>query len=206
VRPPEIILYVLFPLFIAVGIALGMDAVSAVEFSYARAAFAFAAAVTIGLTLWWFYQADFTRAVALMLFFSVGSIGVAWWAGMKWLDLKEHVFCYIGAVPDGDGIYRLTAWSVGPYPAINVRISISNPTGDFSSNPEIYDVGDVEPLPARRLISVPPIPHGNYKIRIQTRSGYFFETLAVAPGLITRVDMSRVIFNEDGSSVLMPLR
>ena len=38
-RAPDIALSVLFPIFIAIGIALGMDAVSADQFWVARAAF-----------------------------------------------------------------------------------------------------------------------------------------------------------------------
>jgi hypothetical protein len=183
VRPPEILLYVLFPIFIAIGIALGMDATGPTEFGYARAALCLAGFISIGLTLWWFYQTELTSAVALMLFFTVGCIGTALVGGLKWLDLKENTFCYIGAIL-GDmhnkGPYVLAAWGNGPYPTINVKITVRNVKDAFDSTPPYYELGDVEPNMARQLHNVPPLPGpGTYQIDIHARSGNFQEILTI---------------------------
>lgn len=217
-RAPEIVLYVLFPMLIAVGLALGMDAVSATEFWYARAAFNLAAAIAIGLTMWWFYQADFTAMIALMVFFTVGSIGATWWGGQKWLDLKENTYCYflvafnsVGA-PANEGPYPLMAFSSGPYPVTNVRVAIRNVQHDANwpiNGPNYIEIGDVEPAVAKSLPQIPPLAPGVYQIEIRARSGIFREILAIkwdGKNSSQKIEVDRRIMIGGQKPALIPLR
>jgi hypothetical protein len=180
-RAPDIALSVLFPILIAVGIALGMDAVTAPEFFYARVALILAAFLAFSLTMWWFYLIDFSWPVAAMILVTVGSVGVALVGGLKWIDEKQNTHCIIvGGIGGGDsasqGSYMVTATNHGWYPALNVRIRIV----DYRFVSTVYDVGDVDPNLDRGLPNVPAFPGlGTYEILIFSRSGNFHEILKI---------------------------
>ena len=55
-RPIEILLGVLFPLLVAVGLAMAMGANSSMEFAIARFGFIGAAIDLGGLIVWWVYK------------------------------------------------------------------------------------------------------------------------------------------------------
>ena len=183
VRAPDIALSVLFPVLIAVGIALGMDAVSPAEFLYAKAALVLAALLACVLTMWWFYVIEFSWPAAAVIFVTVGSVGVALVGGLKWLDLKENTHCIIvGQIWNGDSAsqptFPVSATNKGWYPALNVRIRIR----DWHYPNHAYEIGDVDPNLERVLDNVPPFPgFGTYEIFIYSRSGNFREILRIYP-------------------------
>jgi hypothetical protein len=206
VRTPEVVLSVLFPLLVAVGIALGIDAVTATEFWYAKLAFAFAAALIMGVTLWWFYREPLTPAVGVMVFFLTGSIGTALFGGLKWLDLKENVYCVV--LPSwhfenvGDGPWPLVINVRGIFPAIDVKLSIR----EVHAGPTAYliqkNIGDVEPSAAYPLDDdgIPSLPAGIYQINLHMRSGNFVEDLLFdkkEDRLIMRFQIWRIFFENN---------
>jgi hypothetical protein len=157
--------------------------VTATQFSYAQAAFSLAGAIAIGLTLWWFYQTTLTPAVGVMVFFTVGCVGLTWMGGLKWLDLKENIYAYVVVGLDelrGNGPYPLKITSSGPYPTYNVRLTIRNSQEPLNTA-RGYQVGDVD-SGLMRNANLPPLPGpGIYDIRIFARSGNFQEILTIYP-------------------------
>jgi hypothetical protein len=141
-RTREIALTVLFPIFIAIGFTLGMDAVSSTEFGYARYAFQLAAALGFALSLLWFYETDFSWSVASVFVLTTSVTLAALIGALEWVYLKENTYCLITAdltnAPTPQGPYLLQATSVGPYPRLNVRVTI---------NGKPYELGDVGSLP-----------------------------------------------------------
>ena len=110
-RTREIALTVLFPIFIAVGFTLGMDAVSSTEFGYAQYAFQLAAALTFALSLLWFYETDFSWSVASVFVLTTSVTLAAVIGALEWVYLKENTHCLItadltNAPTVGPGIYE----------------------------------------------------------------------------------------------------
>jgi hypothetical protein len=88
--PIEILLGVLFPIFITVGL-VATSASTTVEFWVARAGFTFAAIDALGLTAWWLYKGDFAiwkYAVGVPIFIFVAIALPTIW---KWIDRKEEI-------------------------------------------------------------------------------------------------------------------
>jgi hypothetical protein len=51
--------------------------------------------VLVALALRWFYFADTTARVFVVLFLMVGCIGALWVGAYRWLDLKENTYAYV---------------------------------------------------------------------------------------------------------------
>jgi hypothetical protein len=182
-RIPEIALSVLFPLLVVVAFALGTDATSAEEFAISRALFIAAALVLVALALHWFYYADTTARVFVLLFVMIGCIGALWVGAYRWLDLKENTYAYVVLPEDllkiSKGPYPPFMAVRGPYPVLHVSMSIRS-TNDPVINREVYEIGDLEPNHARQLRNVPPLPGpGIYEVRIFGRTGDFQEILNI---------------------------
>ena len=196
----RVFLPVLFPILIAVGIALAVDATSATEFSLARFAFYLAAAIPIALAFLAYRVANFGIRSNATLIITVGVSLGALALGIYWIWLKEGTYCYITAdlgPPGFQGPYVLRAISNGPYPALNVRLTIAG---------KAYEIGDVEPSPLRSLANVPPLPAGTHEIGIFARSGDFLEILKINNNGTQGWDVYRVILGANGQPVLTRMK
>jgi hypothetical protein len=173
----NVFLTVLFPILIAVGLALGMDASTSIEFSLARWAFGLAAAIPFVLAFSTFRDSDLTLTSVGVLCVTVGIIAGSFVLGFTWLDLKENIYCYtMPAWTQGDhGPYTLVLFNDGIYPAANVRVSMR--AIDEPYDLKYVEIGDVEPQSVLRLDKLPAIGPGTYQIDLRMRSGKFQELL-----------------------------
>ena len=116
-RQTDVFLSVLFPILIAVGIALAVDATSATEFSLAQFAFCLAAAIPVALTFLAYRDADTDVRSAATLFVTVVlTLGILA-LGIYWIWLKEDTYCFITAdlgPPGYQGPYVLQATLARP--------------------------------------------------------------------------------------------
>lgn len=181
-RADELFLAVLFPVLIAVGIAMGVDSTSTIEFGIARASFWLAASIPVVLAFWAFRNIDLSVGSLFALVSTVGITAGALGLGLKWIDLKENTFCLVmptyeyGKDP-GPGPYQLVLFNSGPFPALNVRIhirEIHQPNDDVF---KYIELGDVEAESVRSLDNLQPLPSGSYQIDFRQRSGAFQELL-----------------------------
>jgi Ca2+/Na+ antiporter len=102
-RPVDVLLGVLFPIFIAVGM-MAMGASSPTEFWVAKIGFCLAALDAVALSMWWLYKSDpgvwqYTTALTIVLLATV-FLAFTW----KWVDEKEAVSEI--KVPKNSGILR----------------------------------------------------------------------------------------------------
>jgi hypothetical protein len=199
-RRTDVFLSVLFPILIAVGIALATTATLAAEFLLARLALYLAAAIPIALAFLAYQEADFkVRSNATLIIIVVLTLGTLA-LGIYWIWLKEETYCYITAdlgPPGFQGPYVLRATSNGPYFALNVRVTIAG---------KAYEIGDVEPGLLRSLANVPPLPAGTHEIRIFARSGNFLEILKINSNGTQGWDVYRVTLDANGQPVLTRMK
>jgi hypothetical protein len=179
-RRTDLFLTVLFPILIAVGIAMGMDSTSSIEFSLARTALMIAAAIPVFLAFLLFRQAELSPNSIGTLIGTVAVVGGALGLGFKWIDFKENIICRI--VPawyaGEPGPYKLSLFNSGIFPAINVRVRIQNVHEQIGSDSKYINLGDFEPESATPLDALPPLMPGTYQIDFRQRSGKFVEILS----------------------------
>ena len=177
-RPADVFLTVLFPILIAVGLALGMDSTSSLEFSLARGALWLAAAIPVILAFLTFRESDLSFTSVSVLCVTVAIIAGSLVIGLKWLDLKENIYCVVvpsWAVGDS-GPYKLYIFNPGIFPAVNVRVYVREIHEPYDL--QYVDIGDVEPESVVHLEKFRPIATGTYQIDLRMRSGKFQELLS----------------------------
>jgi len=88
-RPIEVLLGVLFPIFIAVGIAMAASGTDPLEFTVARVGFWLAAIDIFGLVVWWFYKHNEGIWQYIVGIFIVFIVVILLPIALRWIDAKE---------------------------------------------------------------------------------------------------------------------
>jgi hypothetical protein len=175
----EILVYALFPAFVALGVALGASAATLSDFVVARMSFITAAAICFGLAIW--LVLHFPPSMpATIGFLSVGVIGAALLLlALSWVNEKASAYCEVVAEIGGDndaGPYTLTAVNSSAAPIRNVSLRIHAALG---SPPDVRTIrlGDIEAREVIPLDFIKLLAPGRYQIDIRSRTGNFVELL-----------------------------